>query len=344
MNPRSRSAAFASAPGDVRIGPVAALPHVLAALGVEPRRAFARAGVKLAAFRNPESRIPFESLGALFAASEELSGCQHLGLLVGEHFTLANFGALGDLMRNSRTVGEALRALLLNLHLHDRGASPVLLKSDSTSLILGYAIYRHGIPATLQLYDVAIGIGFRILRELAGPAFRPLSVQFAHRRPDDPRPYRRLFGPGVRFDAEVSGIGFAASWLDHPIADADPVQHASISRRLQEHLDGSGITFSDQVHGVLHQMVLGGTSSAQNVARLFGIHERTLRKRLEAEQSNLHRLVSRTRFELAQQLLRHTRLPASEIAIALRYADASTFSRAFKSWAKMSPSQFRRLP
>ena len=339
---RSRVATFTTAPGDVRIGPVAALPDVLSELGVAPRRAFARARVKLAAFRNPESRISYEALGRLFAASEALTGCRHVGLLIGERFALKDLGAVGYLMRNSRTIGDALRSLLLNLHLQDRGAVPVLLKLEPSSVLLGYSIYKQGIPATAQMYDAAIAIGFRILREIGGPTWRPLAVQFAHQRPDDVRPYRRLFGPSVRFNAEVSGIAFASSWLDHGIAGADPALHELISRTIS--LGTKPIAFSEQVQSVLHQMVLSGTSSAADVARLFGVHERTLRKRLRAERITLHRLVSQTRFELAQQLLKYTQLPTSEVAAALRYADLSTFSRAFRTWAKMSPRQYRRLP
>ena len=339
---RPPNTASATAPGDVRIGPVAALPHVLSDLGVAPRRAFARAAVKLAAFRNPESRISFEALGRLFAASEALTGRHHIGLLVGERFVLKDLGAIGYLMRNSRTVGDALRALLLNLHLHDRGAVPVLIKLDSSSVLLGYSIYRHGMPATAQMYDAAIAIGFRILRELCGPAWKPLAVQLSHQCPDNARPYRRLFGPNVQFDAEISGIAFASSWLDKTVADADPALHELISRALTQALANGPITFSEQVQGVLHQMLLSGTSSAGEVAHLFGIHERTLRKRLRAERTTLHQLISQTRFELARQLLMNTRLSASEIAETLRYADLSTFSRAFKVWAKVSPQQYRR--
>jgi len=335
-------AIFTTAPGNVRIGPVAALPQVLSDLGVAPRRAFARAGVKLAVFRNPESRISFEALGRLFAASEALTGCRHVGLLIGERFALKDLGAVGYLMRNSSTVGDALRALLLNLHLQDRGAAPVLLTLEPSAVILGYSIYKHGVPATAQMYDAAIAIAFRILREIGGPTWRPLTVQFAHQRPVDVRPYRRLFGPRVRFDAEVSGIAFASSWLDHSIAGADPALHELISHAIN--LGSKPIAFSEQVQSVLHQMVLSGTSSAEEVAHLFGMHERTLRKRLRAEHTSLHRLVSQTRFELAQQLLKYTQLPTSEIATALRFADLSTFSRAFKTWAKMSPRQYRRVP
>src|ERR1035441_9884583 len=64
-------------------------------------------------------------------------------------------------------------------------AIPVLLKLEPSSVLLGYSIYKHGMPATAQMYDAAIAIGFRILREIGGPTWRPLAVQLAHQRPDD---------------------------------------------------------------------------------------------------------------------------------------------------------------
>ena len=101
------------------------------------------------------------------------------------------------------------------------------------------------------------------------------------------------------------------------------------------------MSFADVVRGALHQMLLSGTSSAENVALLFGMHERTLRKRLTAEGTSLQRLVSQTRFELAKQLLENTDLPLSEIASALHFADAAVFSRAFRTWAKTNPREWR---
>lgn len=293
-------------------------------------------------FGIPKAVFP-SGTGQAFRGIRSLTGRCHVGLLVGERFVCKDLGAIGYLMRNSRTVGDALRALLFNLHLHDRGAVPVLIKLDSASVLLGYSIYRHGMPATAQMYDAAIAIAFRMLRELCGPTWRPLAVHFSHQRPDNVRPYHRLLGPNLRFDADISGIAFASSWLGKTVAGADPALHELISRALTQALANRSVTFSEQVQGVLHQMLLSGTSSAEEVAHLFGIHERTLRKRLRAERTTLHRLISQTRFELARQLLSNTRLSASEIADTLRYADLSTFSRAFKTWANVSPQQYRRM-
>ena len=89
-----------SAPGEVRIGPLRALPAVLREWGVEPQRAFALAGVEPGLFDDADSRLPFETLSRLLDICSELSGCAHFGLAVGERFELRAFGALGELMRN----------------------------------------------------------------------------------------------------------------------------------------------------------------------------------------------------------------------------------------------------
>jgi len=337
--PRTHLAATGD--GEVRIGPVAAIPALLRKFGVTPSLPFARAGVPLHAFTDPENRIAFDALGRLLAECSAATDCGHFGLLVGECFELDGLGAIGHLMRNSATVGDALRALLLHLYLHDRGAVPILINVDASFVLLGYSIYRHGTPGTAHLYDVAIAIGYALLQAICGASWKAAHVQFSHGRPKDARPYRRLFGPSVRFNAEVSGIVFAGSWLDRTVPGADPRLRQQVMSAITQASASSTMDFADIVRGALHQMVLSGTSSAESVALLFGIHERTLRKRLATEGTSLQQLVSQTRFELAKQLLENTQLPISEIASALHFADAAVFSRAFRSWSKTSPRDWR---
>jgi AraC-like DNA-binding protein len=333
-----------STPGDIRVGPILAIPDILTELGVDPQRAFVEAGVDLRLFEDPESRIQIEALGRLLETCVALTGCHHFGLLVGERFDLKSFGPLGYLLRNSATVGEAMRSLLLHFHIHDRGAAPVLLAPDPSRVILGYSVYRHGTPGIAQILDGAIAIGYYILTELCGPAWKPLRVQFSHSRPASIAPYRRVFRSNISFEAEVSGLVFASSWLEEPIDGADAALHDLVSKAIRDAEANGAMGLADQVERVLPQMLLSGMASAEAIARLFAIHERTLRRRLEKEGANLQQLINQTRFELAKQLLQNTTLSVSEIAAALRYDDPNAFSRAFRSWAQVSPSQWRAGP
>jgi AraC-like DNA-binding protein len=330
-----------SKPGTVRIGPVIAIPEVLVEFGIRPQRAFSMARVDHRLFQNADSRISFEALGRLLDSCVTLTHCSHFGLLIGERFNLKGLGALGYLMSNSSTVEDALRNLLLHLYMHDRGATPVLLRPGSDYAILGYSLYHHDMPATVQIYDGAITIGYRILRELCGSSWKPLHVQFSHSPPDNTRPYRRLFGKNVIFNAAVSGIVFSSDCFQMPVEGADDSAYGMIAKAVLEAEASHPLGFSEQVEIVLHQMVLSGNASAHSIAEQFGVSERTLRRRLEKEGKNLMQLVNETRFELAQQLLQETALPVSEIAVALQYSDPNAFSRAFHTWSLLSPTEWR---
>lgn len=330
-----------SDPGDLRIGPVLAVPDILTEMGARPATVFARAGVDPALFREPESRIPFEALGALLQACVAATGCRHFGLMVGQRFDLKGLGAIGYLMRNEASVGDALRSLVQHLHLHDRGASPILLALDHGSVILGYSIYRHGTPATDQVYDAAVAIGYGILRGLCGPSWRPLRTQFSHGRPADTSPFRRLFGRDICFDADVSGLVLDSSSLERPVEGADAGLRELIAASIHEAEGRSRMSFSDEVSIGLHQMILSGTATSAAIAHVFGLHERTLRRRLQNEGTSLQRLINEARFELARQLLQNTGLSIGDIAMSLQYADPNAFTRAFRSWAQVSPTAWR---
>lgn len=332
---------IASSPYDVRVGPILAIPAILSELGVKPQHAFSQAGVDPELFEDPDSRIALSVVGRLLDTCVTLTKTNHFGLLVGERFELSAFGPIGYLMRNSATVGDALRSLLLHLHLHDRGAAPILMSMAPDHSILGYSVYRHDTPALAQIYDVAIAIAYRIMVGLCGASWKPRRVQFSYGPPGNAAPHQKLFGARVSFDAEVSGIVFASHWLERPIEGADPVLNNVLAKAIQEAEANSSMSFTEQIQAVLPQMVLSGSISANALASLFGISERTLRRRLQEKETSLQQLLNEARFGLAQQLLRNTRLTVSEVAGALRYADPNVFSRAFRNWSGLSPTQWR---
>lgn len=344
MVPTAALAGVPHPPRDValRAGPLKHVPALLREFGVDPQAVMAGAGVDPQWLDDPEHRIAFDNVGRLLDDCVRATGCAHFGLLAAERLDESALGALGTLVRHGRTVGSALQDLVLYLHLHDRGAVPMLLKLGPTRTALGYAVYRRGTPGRSQIVDGALVIAMQILRRLCGPQWRPSEVLFAHRAPADPAPFQRIFGAPLRFDAELSAVVFPSRWLAQPIAGADPAVHVALRAALEEAARHAAGPLAEQVHRALHSTIFAdGQSAAPQIARLFGLHERQLRRRLQQEGVNFRRIAGEARLAVAQQLLGDTGLSLSEIAAALHYSDVTALSRAFKQWTGQRPAAWR---
>ena len=324
----------------VRIGTLMALPAVLRSLGANPVEVLAEVGYDLTLFDDPDNRITYTARNHLFAHCVTRTSCQHLGLLIGRQTGLDSLGMVGLLVKYSPDVGTALRNLVRCLHLHVRGAV-TSLETDGDTASLSYEIYQPGVEATTQIGDGAVAIMYNIMRTLCGPDWKPAEVRFAHRKPDDVRPFRQFFRSPLRFDTEQNAVVFAADWLDLRLTEADP----ELRRLLQQQIDALEVTYGDdlpgQVRSVLRTALLTGHARSDQVAALFSIHSRSLSRRLKGFGTSFQELLDEGRFEIARQMLEDTRMEVSQIAMTLDYADASAFTRAFRRWSGTTPAQWR---
>ena len=69
--------------------------------------------------------------------------------------------------------------------------------------------------------------------------------------------------------------------------------------------------------------------------------ERTLQRRLAAEETSFQRLLDDTRRELAQHYLGQRNLSLADIAYLLGFSDQSSFFRASRRWFGSSPRHYR---
>lgn len=336
-----RKTQTASTQNELRIGATMALPAVLRDLGVNPAEILAEAGFELALFDDPDNRISYAARGRLLAHCAARTDCQHLGLLVGQQAGVESLGLAGLLAKYSSDVGTALRSLVRFIHLHVQGAVSNLA-SEGDMVIFSYEILQPGTEGTDQVGDGAVAVMFNIMKTLCGPAWKPSEVRFVRRKPDDVRPYRSFFGAPLVFGAATNAVVFTADWLNLQVSRADP----ELQRLLQGHIDALDLRFGDdfpgQVRSVLRTALLTHRARSDQVAELFSMHNRTLRRRLNDFGTSYQELLDEGRFEIAKRMLQDTRYEVSEIAETLDYADASAFTRAFRRWSGTTPSQWRR--
>jgi AraC-like DNA-binding protein len=283
-------------------------------------------------------------LGRLLDHCARSTGCPHLGLELGRRSGLDALGGLGEIAQTAPDLGSALRFFILHLHLHDRGAVPLLWERGDQAM-LGYVIHWPDVPGTEQIYDGAVAIIHNILKSLAGPGWQPNAVWLHRPLPADKAPYRDHFQTRLHFAAQYAAVGFRAEDLSRPLPGSDTLAYAN-GLREAEALDAfRDVALHERIQRVLCRLLITGVPASElrvePVAALFGLHNRTLNRRLRADGTSFKALLDETRYRIARQLLRDTRLPMQELAITLGYADVTAFTRAFRRWSGVSPAAWR---
>ncbi len=321
-----------------RVGALGVVPPLLQQLGVDPAPVLTAAGLDASALDVADNTIPYAAFAKLLDEGARRSGCAHFGLLGGQAWHLSSLGMLGELMRHSATVGDALRTGAVYHHLNSQGGV-VFLRQDGAVAEFGYAIYHRVERGANEIYDAVLATLVNFMRELCGAGWVPSEVLIAHAPPADASPYRRLFRCPVRFDAELNALRFGAHWLDQPVAGAD----RNALRELRRQADAlAQPELIDRLRRSLRVLLLKGVASGDAVADMLAMHRRTLNRRLEALGTTFREVLDDVRHDAACQLLAATQLPLDDIAAALGYAGTSPFTRAFRRSAGTSPGQWRR--
>ncbi|HXV07974.1 MAG TPA: helix-turn-helix transcriptional regulator, partial [Burkholderiales bacterium] len=147
------------------------------------------------------------------------------------------------------------------------------------------------------------------------------------------------FRAPLRFDRDHSAVRFAAHWQRRPISGADPERRRTLTAAFATSPANDLVT---QPHRALRLLLLSGKSGGDELAQALSLHRRTLSRRLRAEGTTFRSVLDEVRFDVATQLLEHTRTPISEVATALCYAEVSAFMHAFRRWSGTTPARWRR--
>lgn len=322
-----------------RVGWLTEVPGLLRELGADPAAVVASAGLDPDALDTSDNWIAFVPIGPLLKDCAAKTGCEHFGLLLAQRMRIAQLGLPGQLALHSPTLGAALRIFAVYQHLNSHGLATFLLEKDGVAMLCP-VVYQRGAKHVGQIYDVLAAGALTFIRELCGARWRPERVLFSHSKPADASAYRRVFQAPCQFDAERTALVFPSSLLDRRLAGADPERLRILEAQAQTRGEDSELAF--RLRRTLRTLLLGQGVSAVQVARLLSMHRRTLNRRLKAEGTTFQALLDEVRFDTACQLLDTARIPITEIAVSLGYAETSAFSRAFRRWSGATPIERRR--
>jgi AraC-like DNA-binding protein len=333
----------------VRAAVLYGYPELAQTLGLNPLRHLRAAGLGLSALQDPEGVIPVERVRQLLERSARDASVEDFGLRLASRRRLANLGPISLVLREEPTGLAALQTLVRYLHLVNASLLTRIDVEDRLVFVREDLLLDAALPMR-QSVEMAVGVMFRMLRELLGPGWSPVTVCFTHSAPKSMAGHRSLLGPLVDFDAAFNGIVCRRSDLERelPGKDAELARFASVS--LDKALALQATSHTDTVRRWIAAYLpngaaqggVGGKCSAEQIARQLGVDRRTLHRWLAAEGQTYSQLLARTRTELATRLLRDGNQPIGEVAHLLGFSGSDAFAHWFRRHGGASPKNWRK--
>lgn len=289
--------------------------------------------------QDPSALVPVRSYFAMWEAAQRAYGHPGLPTALAGAIPLGSFGMLDYLAGSASTLGGCCESLALHFCIvaDDTRVELELLEG---SRWLRVRTDPH-VPAHVAEFTLAL-LAVR-LRHLVGPGFAPQQAHLPCAMPADTALHRKVFGNAIVYAAPVAGLAMRDTDWSLPVLQADAYLHAMLkSLATQLALGKSGTSALEQsLRARLRDALPSGDATPARVARLIGLSERTLQRRLADIGRSFSAVVEDFRHEEAIRLLSDPHLALVQVAARLGFSEQTSFTRAFKRWTATTPAAWR---
>lgn len=218
-------------------------------------------------------------------------------------------------------------------------------EEDGKSVSLIYQIIDPSIVQRRQDTEFSISITLNLLREVTQcPGLRPIRVELEHPAPLGVSCHREVFDCPIHFDRPDNRVCFSRDLLEIAVRTADTRLYEALEPFLEQPRKSraAATDLLSQLGLHIASSLGGGSVSLEQVASSIGMSVRTLQRGLTKHGLDFNHLVEGIRRSLAVDYVARSGFSLTEIALLLGYAEASSFSRAFRRWTHSTPQQYRQ--
>lgn len=319
-----------------------AIARALSASQIDPKALFHRVGLDLNALEaQPSGRVDIDKMTRLWQAAEQASASDSFGLTVGEYAFPMHFHALGQLMMSSDSLAQAFEALPEYSALVSNSGQ---IRLQRTPQWLGFTISPlNGV----EISELAIDAFFSSLmqqgKQMVGHRQFVRRVELMRSAPQSIQPWQDCFGCPVVMNAADNCMWMDRSVLELTALTKDPQLAESNELAVRQYLHNmQALSWRQRTSQGIHASLLNQEPTAAKIAQMYNISERSLGRYLQLEGTGFRELLKLKRQELAHHYLVNTDMPITTLSDILGYSSVSNFTRSFKSWRGISPSQYRQ--
>ncbi|MCI0505709.1 MAG: AraC family transcriptional regulator [Gammaproteobacteria bacterium] len=319
------------------------IAETLKSYGVDYRQLFRQAGMDAAHLSDQNARFDFFSVTRLWDLALEKTQDPCFGLVAVNHWHPTSLHALGFSWMASPSLKDAFERLQRYIRIVNNAAAVDITTRNSVTRIVIYSA-AEPLKTSIASMDAALAVLLHMCRLNYGRELDPVRIRTM--RPE-PTPacvdrFNAFYRAPIEFSSGENAIDFKRDVLEKhlPASNIDLARaNDKIIDEYLSHLDGVSVGIRTRVK--ITELLPSGSVTEEKIASLLNLSVRSMQRKLKEEGASFKELLNQTRQELADQYIENSRLSINEITYLLGFSDPANFSRAFKRWHGVSPSQYR---
>lgn len=312
-------------------------------IGAPVQRLLAATKLPTSVLQTPEALLPLKQVCEFYEQSARTEGCESLGLLAEQKIQIEDLGAFGRLLCYSPTLHDAIQTAIHLIATFNSG-DRIWLREQGNQLWLCHKFVDQ-IEVGRQYADqYSIMLMIDLILLASGCEWNPTEIHLETSKFQGLNQIAGLSNTKVRFEQKSTAISFPRSLLSLPLKSLSEYQDTQRYKDYQILLSSApATTFPGSVRQIIASLLRESYPDVQLVAEMIGMSVRSLQRQLNEADLTYSHLIEQVRFDRSVRLLSDPTIKLADVAAELGYTDAANFSRAFRRWTGVSPSDFRNL-
>ncbi len=316
--------------------------RMIKAEGADPVAIFTDAGLDTSFINVASARYPVENVRKAWQLAADCIKNPCFGVHAGEHWLPGDLHALGYAFLSSRTLHIGLNRIVRFNEVVDQVIN-FIVEEDDEHLILSYENVRKDLPDIPALEVARWSVVLTMCRAAKPEGISPARVDLTHAPMTCRKDYETFFKGLIKYSQKRPALFFRRADVEQTLTAVNTEVAAVNEKALRDYLDRlHEDDLEHRVARVISEHLASGYLTDDKVAEALFMSSRTLQRKLSTEGTTFKQILKSVRKKLAMEYLKDERLSFSEISYLLGFSEQSSFTRAFKNWTGVSPTQARQ--
>lgn len=300
-----------------------------------------RCGIDPLVLRRSDLFVDYARVAEVLNLAAHESGNQQFAIKLSQQRDYLVFGSFGLLLSQAESFQDLLRITNKYAHLHAPGIKLQEHHLDN-QVALEYQLRLSKTVDLRQLIELGMGVVYRAAQALFKEAWQINKVTFAHPEPSNSQFYEEFFQAPVFFAQPLTALYIKPAILDLQPSEQRTQLKSHLIEQFAAQQGYAREDYAAHTKIIIQSVLATGEATVPVAASLLNIHPRQLQSELQQRGCSFRTLLDEVRYNEAQLQLSHSNISMTDLALSLGYADETAFSRAFKRWSGVAPSQWRQ--